>query len=116
MSMTKHDINALTPGDFLCHPFDSVTQHTESEIVAHNIMVICKRRGDRWGELTRDEYDAEREKDGGLSAAELREFDEIYPRINRVLGAITFSPTWLTAAEAAIDAAIAKAEPASETK
>jgi len=105
LAVNKSDINALKPSDFTCHPWDSLTHHFESEIVARNIMLICKRRGDRWGKLTRDDYDTERTKDsGGLSAAELRLFDKIYPRINRVLGAITFSPTWLAAAEAAMRA------------
>lgn len=38
----------MKPSDFLKHPYDSVLQHTEDEIVARNIMVILNRTGNEF--------------------------------------------------------------------
>lgn len=40
--------NTMKPSDFLKHPYDSVLQHTEDEIVARNIMVILNRTGNEF--------------------------------------------------------------------
>jgi hypothetical protein len=94
-------MNTLKPSDFVMRPWDSVPQNTETEIVARNIMVISMRLGDEWGNVTRDQYIAERTKDGNYSEREGDILDGLYPQLNDVIGAIAFSPTWRDAAHAA---------------
>ena len=102
------DLSMLRPSHFTRFPCMSITGKCEAETVAQNIMLICKRRGDHWGVLTRDDYKAEREKDGNFTSGELHYFDEIYPQIDSVIGAIGFSVMWASAAQAAIAAATPK--------
>jgi hypothetical protein len=53
------------PSDFVEWPWSSIFRNSEHEQVATNIMVILKRTGNKWRELSWDEYLAERQKDGG---------------------------------------------------
>jgi hypothetical protein len=52
-------VNDMKPSDFMRHPYDSIYQHMETEIVARNIMVILSRTGNTWRKLTWDEYQSE---------------------------------------------------------
>jgi hypothetical protein len=92
----------LKPSVFLKHPFDSLAQKTETEIVARNIMVIRARLGDEWS-LTWQQYEQEREKDGGQGCARMEQltFNRVMPLIPDAIGAISFSPTWARAARIA---------------
>jgi hypothetical protein len=71
-----------------------VTQNTEHEIVARNIMAILKRTGDIWRPLSRDEYEAERLKDGGFTGTELTLFDNVRRYCENAIDAQLFSPMW----------------------
>ena len=53
----------MKPSDFLEYPWNSVTKNSEYETIALNIMVILKRTGDEFRELSFDEYKTERLKD-----------------------------------------------------
>jgi len=54
-----------TPKDFIKYPWDSVFHNSERETVALNIMKILSRTGNKWRNLSWDEYLDERVKDGG---------------------------------------------------
>ena len=92
----------LKPSVFTEHPWDSLSQNTETEIVAQNIMVIRERLGNQWS-LTWSDYKREREKDGGRGCCggEKLLFDDVIHKIPDAIGAISFSPTWAKAARAA---------------
>ena len=83
----------MKPSDYCTFPWDSVLGKAEAEQVAVNIMIILKRTGDTWRELSWDEYEKERMKDGHFSNAEQGYF-------NRVIGycskekAASFSQAW----------------------
>ena len=87
----------LKPSHFTAQPFNSICNKSEHETVARNIMVIRKRRGDKW-ELSKKQYVSERKKDGGYSNAEGGMFDEVYHLIRDAIGAISFCPDWTEAA------------------
>ena len=84
----------MKPSDFIRHPYDSVLQKTESEIVARNIMVILKRNGNEWRELTWTEYSGERQKDGEYAGTESGHFKKVLPYCVSAEQAMKFSPTW----------------------
>jgi len=98
---SKELLHSLKPSVFTQHPWESLLQKTEAEIVARNIMVIRKRLGDKWP-LTWAEYELERSKDGGPDWAERGYFDEVMPLIQDAIGAISFSTTWAKAARRAV--------------
>lgn len=89
----------ITPKTFCMHPWNSVTQECESEIIARNIMVILSRTGDTFRELTWDEYVLEREKDDGCGDEESR-FDDVVDYCKSAETAVLFSKTWKEAASA----------------
>ena len=82
------------PRDFMKHPYDSIYQHMETEIVARNIMVILSRTGNKWRKLTWDEYQTERMKDGGFTGLEFKEFEAASPYCMSEAQARKFSPEW----------------------
>ena len=84
----------IKPSHFTVFPCSSLLGKSEAETVAQNIMVVCARRGDRWGELTREDYQTEREKDGDFTVMELSYFDQVYPLINSLTGARAFASVW----------------------
>ena len=90
----------LKPSHFCERPWESRLQKTEAEVVAQNIMKIRRRLGDKW-ELTWEEYERERQKDGQFSWSEKSYFDEVMPMIQDPIGAISFSLTWADAARKA---------------
>lgn len=91
-------MNNIKPSAFASHPFNSVLQKTEHEVVARNIMVIRKRLGDQWP-LEWSEYKRERLVDGDFSDWEEKQsFEKVMPLIPDAIGAIAFSPEWAKAA------------------
>jgi hypothetical protein len=66
------------------YPWSSVMQNSECETVAKNIMLILKRTGDTFREISEEEYRTERLKDyaknpqsGSLSYREIETFDRV---------------------------------------
>lgn len=90
----------LKPSHFCDYPWSSILQKSEAETIACNIMKIRRRLGDKW-ELTWEEYQTERKKDGHYSELEESYFNEIMPLIPDAIGAISFSGSWAAAARAA---------------
>lgn len=82
------------PSDFEKHPYDSVHQRMETEVVARNIMVILSRTGNTWRRLTWEEYQTERLKDGEFTMSEFREFEAALPYCTSESQARLFSPEW----------------------
>lgn len=84
----------MNPSDFTEYPWSSVLGNSESETVACNIMVILKRTGDTWRDLTWDEYEKERKKDGNFSNMEKSYFNKVRPYTISSDSAYKFSPVW----------------------
>jgi hypothetical protein len=85
----------LKPSNFLSHPWDSVTQNNEHEVIARNIMVILSRTGDEWRSIQWDEYASERAKDGGFNAYKERPcFERVVSYCASPESAKSFSPGW----------------------
>ena len=88
----------MNPSDFLKHPYESVFENMECEIVARNIMVILSRTGNTWRTLSLEEYTAERSKDVGLfngvSDKELALFAKVQPYCVSSQTAYLFSKNW----------------------
>ena len=92
------------PSDFIKWPWSSVFANSEHEQVAANIMIILKRTGDEWRELSWDEYLSERQKDGGGNTrnyssshgylSEQTCFHKVQPYTVSPEKAAEFSPTW----------------------
>lgn len=97
-----HKMMPLTnnPSDFTEFPSGSVMQNFELERIAVNIMVILKRTGNTFRELSYEEYEVERMKDGGYHKS--LEFDRFIKVIGYCKNADTarlFSPAWEKVAE-----------------
>lgn len=84
----------LCPSDFTKMPMDSVLQKTEAEIVARNIMVMLSRTGNTFRELTWEEYEQEREKDGGRPWNEKAYFEKTIGYCKSPETAALFSKAW----------------------
>ncbi len=82
------------PSEFTYKPWNSVLQKSEAETVAANIMVILKRTGDVFRDLTYDEYKAERLKDGDYSDKEQQYFEKVIPFCKSADTAVLFSKAW----------------------
>ena len=89
----------MKPSDFLTHPYDSVFQNNESEVVARNIMVILSRTGNEFRSITWGEYRTERVKDRHFSEREKGFFDRVVLFCCTAEIARCFSPTWRDAAQ-----------------
>jgi len=87
----------MKPSDFLTHPYDSVFQNNESEVVARNIMVILSRTGNEFRSMAWAEYRTERVKDRHFSEREKEFFDRVSPFCQSVAAAKRFSPAWAVA-------------------
>lgn len=74
-------------------------QKAEAETVAQNIMIILKRTGDEWRELTWEEYKQEREKDGAFSEREKDYFIRVLGYTVAPEHAARFCPDWGTVYE-----------------
>jgi len=75
-------------------PFNSKCQNSDDELVAQNIMVILKRTGDEFRELTWAEYKKERLKDGGFTGREKGLFNNVIKYCISEEAARSFSPKW----------------------
>lgn len=84
----------MKPSDFKNFPSSSRLQKVEAEIVATNILVILGRTGDEWRELSEQEYETERKKDGNWSPAELDYFRKVRDFTVSPEAARLFSPYW----------------------
>lgn len=84
----------MKPSDFMTHPFASVMQNAESEIVARNIMAILSRTGDTFRLLTWEEYKTERLKDGNFSENEKPYFTDVIGYCESEDTAKLFSKAW----------------------
>lgn len=85
------------PSTFIGHPWSSVLQNCECEIVAANIMRILKRTGDMFRPLSPKEYVKERKKDGSYTPKELGCFDKVIKYCKNADTAALFSSTWAKA-------------------
>ncbi len=91
----------MKPSDFTVKPWSSVFMKSEAESIARNIMIILKRTGDIWRELSWEEYSLERKKDaetdkgGGFNSwKEEPFFEQVQPYTVSEEQARLFSPTW----------------------
>ncbi len=84
----------MKPSDFTAHPWSSILYKSEAETIARNIMVILKRTGNEWRELSWEEYKTERLKDGGFTQSERRYFDDVIAYTTSPEQAAKFSEVW----------------------
>lgn len=84
----------LAPGDFTEFPYSSIICKAEAEVIAVNIMVILKRTGNIFRELSWDEYKKERLKDGEFTEYEREYFDKVIDYCKNVDTAKLFSKAW----------------------
>lgn len=84
----------MKPSDFKKHPWNSIFQKTEAEVVARNIMVILSWTGDRFRLLSWSEYVEHRRRDGEFSMKEKEYFDKVVGHCISVEKARKFSPKW----------------------
>lgn len=87
----------MKPSNYLRHPYDSILQKTESEIVARNIMVILSRTGNKFRCLSWEEYDSERQKDGGPNWSEKLHFEKVANYCASSKAANRFCKDWASA-------------------
>ena len=86
-------INELNPSQFRGHPYSSKVGKTEAEVIARNIIVIQKRTGDTFRELTWEEYqkerlgDAEHDSNRFVEWAEKPWFERVMPYLTTSEGA-----------------------------
>ena len=85
---------AMKPSDFCSHPFNSILNKWEPERIARNIMIILKRTGNTFRELSWEEYRKERSKDGGFGYNEKRHFDTVNIFCKNQDTAKTFCAHW----------------------
>lgn len=84
----------MKPSNFTNNPMDSVLQNSESETIARNIMLILKRTGDKFRNLSFKEYKKERLKDGNFSESEKKYFDKTIEYCKSSDTAKLFSKNW----------------------
>ena len=78
-------------------PFGSITQNTETEIVAMNVVKILSSRGDTFRLLTWEEYVESRKADGATEwdcQIEHRYFEVAAPYLETAKKAATFQYQW----------------------
>lgn len=80
------------------HPWDSVFQKSEHEVIARNIMTILSRTGNTFRPLSWEEYAEERKKDGNFSDIERKYFDDVVEWCT-IGKAPMFSKSWWAAAQ-----------------
>ena len=93
----------MKPSNFCTWPWSSALGKSECEQIALNVMVILKRTGDEWRELSWDEYLAARIADGEIEWRALNErqyFDAALPYCKSADTAVLFSDTWKELIEA----------------
>lgn len=83
------------PSDFCTFPWDSAIKKVEYEQIALNIMKILKRTGNKFRQLSFEEYKREREKDGDYGYQEEIIFQEVSKYCVSAETAKLFSPEWM---------------------
>lgn len=76
------------------HPFDSILQKAESEIIAKNIIVIQSRIDNKFQLIDWDIYYFHRMQDGNFSESEKKYFDIISPLLTNEKDVRKFSKAW----------------------
>lgn len=94
MNKTVNQDKEMKPSNFTKYPWNSVLQNGESEQIALNIMVILKRTGDIFRDLTWDEYKSERLKDKNFSEGEQTFFNKVIDYCKNEDTAKLLSETW----------------------
>ena len=84
----------MKPSDFTEYPWSSVCRHCEDEVVAQNIMIILKRTGNEFRDLTWKEYKKERLKDGNFTMEEKECFEKVIWYCKSEKKARLFSKYW----------------------
>jgi len=84
----------MKPSNFLNFPFSSIFKNCECETIALNIMLILKRLGDEFKQLSWEEYKIERLKDKGFSNEEKKYFDKVVMFCSSADQARKFSRVW----------------------
>ena len=84
----------MNPSDFTEQPWSSIFYKSEPETIITNIMVILKRTGNIWRELSEEEYIKEREKDGGYGSSELQYFRQVVEYTTSAVKASRVSKSW----------------------
>lgn len=89
----------MKPSNFTYFPLDSVLQDGICESVAKNIMIILKRTGDKFRELTWEEYKTERLKDKDFGENEKPFFEKVIPYCQSAETAVKFCKIWAAVKE-----------------
>lgn len=85
----------MKPSQFISkYPYSSVFRSSEHETVAMNIMVILKRTGDTFRDLSWEEYKAERLKDKDFYEFEKEYFEKVVTYCQSAEKAKTFCKNW----------------------
>lgn len=84
----------MNPSQFITYPWSSVYGKAECETIAMNIMVILKRTGDIFRDLSFDEYKKERLKDGNFTESEKGYFEQVIGYCKSADTAKSFSKSW----------------------
>ncbi len=95
-------ISSLKPQTFTEYPWNSKFANCETETIACNVMVILKRTGNKFRDISWEEYVVERMKDKNFSEMERGYFDKVKPYCMSPEMAMTFSPTWMNVARKAV--------------
>jgi hypothetical protein len=89
-------MESIVPKD-ICkiHPFDSILQKTELEIIARNIIIIIQSRiANKFQLIDCDIYSYHRMKDGNFSKTEKKYFDIVSPLLTNEKDVRKFSKEW----------------------
>ena len=82
------------PSNYTSKPWDSVIGKWEAEKIAQNIMVILSRTGNEWRQLSWQEYQEERKKDGGFTQMEQPYFEQVVGYCASAEDANRFCSSW----------------------
>ena len=82
------------PSNYTSKPWDSVIGNWEAEKIARNIMVILSRTGNEWRQLSWQEYQEERRKDGGFTQMEQSYFEQVVSYCASAEDANRFCSSW----------------------
>ena len=82
------------PSNYTSKPWDSVIGKWEAEKIAQNIMVILSRTGNEWRQLSWQEYQEERKKDGGFTQMEHSYFEQVVSYCASAEDANRFCSSW----------------------
>lgn len=84
----------MKPSNFTSHPMGSISQNSETETIASNIMKILQRTGNIFRKLTFKEYKKERLKDKDFSSIEEDYFNTAIKHCDSADNAQLFCDDW----------------------